>query len=69
MMTPVTCDRCGLSALHVQGPGGAIGQGWSRFEAVREDGDTVDYVTVCPECLTETEEAGVWPPLPPTKRA
>ena len=49
MMTPVTCDRCGLSALHVQGPGGAIVQGCSRFEAVREDGDTVDYVTVCPE--------------------
>ena len=65
MMTPVTCDRCGLSALHVQGPGGAIAQGWSRFEAVREDGDTVDYVTVCPECLTESEEAGVWPTPPP----
>jgi hypothetical protein len=60
-MAAVTCERCGLSALDVRGPGGAVSQGWSKFEAIGEDGDTVSWATVCPECLTEAEEAGVWP--------
>jgi hypothetical protein len=57
-----TCDRCGTKPPpSVKGPGDAIAQGWSRFELLREDGDTLDLVTVCPGCLTEVEEAGVWP--------
>ena len=61
-MAAVTCGRCGTeSPPNVRGFGGAIAQGWSRFEAVGEDGDRVYYVTVCPDCLTEAEESGVWP--------
>ena len=58
----VTCDRCGTkSPPSVKGPGDAMAQGWSRFEQLGEDGDTVHFVTLCPECLTEGEEAGLWP--------
>jgi len=57
-MAAVTCDRCGTghsSAVE------AVARGWSRFEALKEDGDTIYYVTVCPDCLTHAEEAGIWP--------
>jgi hypothetical protein len=63
-MAAVTCERCGLSGLHVKGPGGAVSQRWSRFEVLGEDGETISYVTICPECLTEADEAGVWPTTP-----
>jgi hypothetical protein len=58
----VTCDRCGTeSPPSVKGPGDAMAQGWSRFEQLGEDGDAVHFVTLCPECVTEGEEAGLWP--------
>jgi hypothetical protein len=64
-MAAVTCDRCGTaSPSNVSGFGGAIAQGRSRFEVLRGDGETISYVTICPECLTEAEEAGVWPTSP-----
>ena len=64
-MAAVTCDRCGTaSPPNVWGFGDAIAQGWSRFEVLRGDGETISYVTICPECLTEAEEAGVWPASP-----
>jgi hypothetical protein len=65
----VTCDRCGAkSARNVEGPGDAMAQSWSRFEVLREDGETIYYLTVCPECLTEAEEPGVWPKPSPGSR-
>ena len=64
-MGAVTCDRCGkASPTGVRGPGGAIAKGWSKLEALREDGDTVFWVTVCPDCLTEAEDSEVWPISP-----
>jgi hypothetical protein len=65
----VTCDRCGTSsAPSVEGPGDAMAQGWSRFELLAEDGETIYFVTVCPECLTEAEESGTWPTPSPGSR-
>jgi hypothetical protein len=60
----VTCERCGLSKASAAR---AVSEGWSRFEALRDDGETVYYVTVCKQCLTEAEEAGVWPTSPSAK--
>jgi hypothetical protein len=65
----VTCHRCGAtSAPDVEGPGDAMAQGWSRFEHLAEDGETIYFVTVCPECLTEAEESGVSPKPSPGSR-
>ena len=61
-MTVATCDRCGTaSPPNVRGVAGAIAQGWSRYEALKEDGETLYHVTVCPECLTDAEEADASP--------
>ena len=64
----ITCDRCGTKPPpSVKGPGDAMAQGWSRFELL--DADTMYWLTVCPECLTEAEETGVWPkPSPLSKK-
>ncbi len=64
----VTCDRCGATGP-VQSE--ATAPGWSRFETLREDGETIDYVTVRPDCLTDPEDRrGVWPsPSPVTHEA
>src|SRR5918998_887692 len=57
-MATVTCDRCGAeSRPKVRGFEGAIAQGWGKFEALKEDGETLYHVTVCPDCLTDAEEA------------
>jgi hypothetical protein len=42
-------------APNVQEPAAPIAQGWSRFELLAEDGETVYYVTICPDCPTEAE--------------
>jgi hypothetical protein len=57
-MAAATCDRCGTGHSPAVE---AVAQGWSRFEALKEDGETIYYVTVCPACLTDAEEAGTWP--------
>jgi len=57
-MAAVTCDRCGVNQ---ESRAGAIAEGWSRFEELKDDGETIYYVTVCPDCLTHAEEAGIWP--------
>ena len=61
-MTVVTCDRCGTAPPpNVRGLGGALAKGWSRYEALKEDGETPYHVTACPECLTDAEEADALP--------
>jgi hypothetical protein len=59
----LTCDRCGTkSPPSVHGlPRSAMAQGWSSFEVLRDDGETMDLLVICPVCLTEAEERGVWP--------
>jgi len=37
-----------------------MAQGWSSFEVLRDDGETMDLLVICPICLTEAEERGVW---------
>jgi hypothetical protein len=64
-MATVTCDRCGAeSPPKVRGFEGAIAQGWGKFEALKEDGETLYHVTVCPDCLTDAEEANASPISP-----
>ena len=61
-MTVATCDRCGTAPPpNVRGLGGAIAAGWSRYEALKEDGETLYHVTVCRGCLTDAEEADASP--------
>jgi hypothetical protein len=68
-MAALVCDRCKEeSSSNVGGLSGALAEGWSRFELLREDGETVYFVTVCPDCLTEGEERGVWPVPSPWAR-
>lgn len=64
----LTCDRCGRKATpSVHGlPRSAMAEGWSSFEVLRADGETMDLLVICPACLTEAEEHGGWPvPSPP----
>jgi hypothetical protein len=37
-------------------PPDAIEQGWRRLEVLADDGDTIQFIPVCPKCLTEAEE-------------
>jgi hypothetical protein len=63
-MASVTCARCGSETPpEVEGPAGAASQGWTRFEGLKDAGDTIYFITVCPDCLTEAEEASVWTEL------
>jgi hypothetical protein len=58
----ITCTRCQSELTpSVEGPAAAMALGWSRFEQLGEDGETAYFITVCPDCLTEVEESGVWP--------
>jgi hypothetical protein len=59
-MALLSCDRCGTESPATVAE--AIERGWSRFEVLREDGETIDYVMVCPDCLTDAEDRrGTWP--------
>jgi hypothetical protein len=66
----LTCDRCGTESppsIHGR-PRSAMAEGWTSYEVLREDGETMDLLVICPDCLTEAEERGIWPvPSPATE--
>jgi hypothetical protein len=55
-MAFAVCDRCGIEASAED-----AARRWSKFEALKEDGETLRHVTVCPDCLTDAEEADASP--------
>jgi hypothetical protein len=59
LLMGLTCDCCAKEfppSAHGR-PHSAMAEGWSSFEVLRDDGETVDLVVLCPDCLSEMEAA------------